>query len=203
MKGYPNTFSLAQCHPERVAIARGLCGGCYQKNWIQRKGKAFVCEICAKEVRRSRKTTHIYCSNTCASIGYSKSCVKDANDGRLCPTCSTPLIRKENERLGHWHSRQYCSLACSDNRKNYGQRKNYPASRCSCSLHANDGLTAQHVLVAEHALGRRLIRGREVVHHINGNKQDFRNCNLLICSNSYHRELHSKMGLLYQQEHFS
>ena len=48
------------------------------------------------------------------------------------------------------------------------------------------------VMIAVAALGRPL-RNREAVHHINGIKDDDRNCNLLICTNSYHAWLHHKM----------
>lgn len=58
-----------------------------------------------------------------------------------------------------------------------------------------------HREIAERALGRRL-KPDEVVHHIDTDKQNNANTNLLICTNRYHHWLHHRMGVAWAREHF-
>lgn len=59
-----------------------------------------------------------------------------------------------------------------------------------------------HAVIAEKALGRKFRKG-EVVHHVNCNKRDNRNCNLIVCRTGYHRWLHEQMARRYAKEHFT
>ena len=61
----------------------------------------------------------------------------------------------------------------------------------------NSGYAHEHKVIAMNVLGRPLKKG-EVVHHINGIKDDNRHENLLICHNWYHRWLHGRMSKLFQ-----
>lgn len=59
----------------------------------------------------------------------------------------------------------------------------------------------EHIVLAEKALGRPLKKD-ECIHHVEGDKTNNKPGNLIICTNSYHKMLHSRMSYLYKVEHF-
>jgi hypothetical protein len=53
----------------------------------------------------------------------------------------------------------------------------------------------EHTLVAEQSIGRKLIKG-EVVHHIDGDKGNNIQTNLLVCSIKEHNRIHGQLEAL-------
>jgi len=129
--------------------------------------------------------------------------------GDKCAFCGEPYLSVK--RMA-----KTCSLTCSAKKSNHGYKlENHPNWNSEGTYIDSIGYVVnrskrgkngqhmrQHRVVGEKVLGRLLKHG-EVVHHINGNKSDNRNTNLLICSNSYHRWLHDEMSRLYMQEKFN
>jgi hypothetical protein len=57
------------------------------------------------------------------------------------------------------------------------------------------GKYKEHILIAEQAIGRKLVRG-EVVHHIDKNRSNNRKDNLLVCDAAYHKLIHQRMDAM-------
>lgn len=60
----------------------------------------------------------------------------------------------------------------------------------------NGSRRREHRVVAERAL-RRKLKSSEIVHHINMDGTDNRNCNLLICDRKYHYWLHMQYEIAF------
>jgi hypothetical protein len=145
------------------------------------------CKRCGTEFSWNGWSRRIYCTKKC------KELARDHRHKRICKVCGKEFGGRAYQR--------YCSYECSY-RKNQGKqmlRQNGYAYRWDGD---QKRCFYEHVEIAERALGRKLKKG-EIVHHINGNITDNRNCNLLICTISYHKWLHNEMARRYQREHFA
>ena len=125
---------------------------------------------------------------------------------KYCKGCGKELApsSKHTARYDYMAKRQYCSNSCRTGILHSNWRGGrYLVGKGYIKRNFGRGKSQyEHILVAEKALGRRL-KDDECVHHINLDKTDNRNENLLVCSNAYHRWLHEEMGRLYAEEHFS
>lgn len=117
---------------------------------------------------------------------------------RTCECCGVVFVRKQENVKS---KRFFCCSDCyhAHNRgENHGQFAGgrFTAKGYWVIADGKGGRQYEHILKAEKVLGRKLRRG-EVVHHINGDKLDNRNTNLLICTTAYHTALHQAMSMKY------
>lgn len=111
----------------------------------------------------------------CRLAAWSQMGRMNARPKPTCARCGQPVKR---------HSRVYCSNTCSAN------------ARPIQHSHYRNGATAGHIAVASRALGKRLPYGAQV-HHMDGNKQNNINSNLVICQDAkYHKLLHVRARVL-------
>ena len=132
-----------------------------------------TCAICGVQFGPKKKTpggqTYVtrYCSRKCgrASWGSKRKTL-------TCPICSTAFV----ERRGKTRPQKYCSKRCSEvgmrNPLGYiRKRSGYPV------FWTGKAEVLVHRIVMEQRLGRPL-RDTETVHHINGDRMDWRDENL-------------------------
>lgn len=178
---------------------RTRCGVCGSNDIAPRLGD---CRRCRREAKRRRRAGQSLIERT------RKFPPRDF----VCEKCGKTIVI-EGPR-----TRRYCSITCAYAARRNTRNSNWKGGTSNANgynwvrlpyedreLHTcvvrNGHYIPVHRLKAEKILGRCLRKG-ECVHHINGNKMDNRNCNLLICDNKYHMYLHIEMGRRWQREHF-
>lgn len=155
-----------------------------------------VCEHCGEEFhippKEVKKKRGRFCSRTC----YFK--FRKAKRTIKCDYCRN-LFERNNSK------RRFCGWGCFQIALAKGRvhaYKQWVDKWGYLRVGLPGGSKFYHRQVAGKALGREL-KPHEIVHHINGNKLDNRNKNLLICEKGYHRWLHHGMAKLYMEEHLS
>ncbi len=160
------------------------------------------CKVCGKPYtdKPSHLAWRVACSVECRMKWMSKRMsgknnpsYRGAKIKRKCEICEKGFevfVSRIKDGKG-----RFCSKGCDrafrrKNAKRYIQRQQPDGS-----------IIREHRAIAEAAMGRKL-RPKEVIHHVNRDKKDNRNENLLICLQGYHLALHKKMAQLDQQAGF-
>lgn len=167
-------MSKTKAHQNSPMRVSVICGGC---------GEEFKAK--PSETKRGKGN---YCSRKCYFDWRRK------NRTISCEKCGESFER-------HNAKRRYCSRECFNRANNDKEVFQYTTYLSNGGYPTKQSKT-MHRAVAERVLGRPLSR-YEVVHHINGKKEDYRNNNLIICTQSYHRIIHDRMSRKYMEEHFN
>jgi len=161
--------------PSRYVNTKYCSRGCYAKYGAGqhlKTGRRVACLKCGKEVYR--RGSHIKSGGKYCSL----KCYHDhkRRDKRHCTTCEKSFQPKGA-------TQKTCSYRCSklgSNNPNYRAEDRWVGSDGYVCIKTDAGIKREHQYIAESVLGRKL-KPDEIVHHIDEDKTNNRNDNLLIC----------------------
>lgn len=149
------------------------------------------CKNCNQEIKREHyKALHffnvaVYCSRQCFNAKTSKPKIQTQ-----CPECGKDVLAFPSNK------RKFCSMLCQAANKvkeaigSKTKVNGYVLIRTNSPRSNYNGYEFEHRLIVEQHL-KRLLEKHEVVHHINGIKDDNRIENLIVLTQQEHRILHS------------
>lgn len=171
-----------------------------------------VCLYCGKTfVRKEGYPEHRwvkrrYCSKSCATRG----CLSSKIDTyKTCMFCGKQMVKRENESPAAFNSKKFCSRSCVSSFTKNGafkpkeQHWNWKGGKYIdklgyVNMRINGRQTKEHTVIIEKEIGR-CMNKNEVVHHVNGIRNDNRIENLRLMTNSEHTKLH-KIGKLASEK---
>lgn len=112
---------------------------------------------------------------------------------KMCRTCGGAFFKRSTLSRTQWEKKEFCSNAC----RGASLRAKVKVEKGGrVRVWTSDGLRWRAHVVAEEAIGRRLLPG-EVVHHINGDPSDDRPDNLKVFgSHAEHMAAHWQEGTI-------
>jgi HNH endonuclease len=138
----------------------------------------FNCLVCHKEferraaeIARPAHPPH-YCSIKCRGIGMRNQIIL------TCLECHKEFERPKAEAARHGKDGHWCSWKCWK----IWQRK-------KCKSYPKIGQRHIHRVVMEKKLGRKLT-SKDIVHHEDENKKNFKSSNLILTDRSGHAKIH-------------